>query len=285
MKIIAQNTAIYMEGLGHAYNPGEWLFRGYDASIQHGKVVSLLGRNGCGKTTLLNLLLKTMRPTEGRVCVQGETAYVPQFFHAAFSYSVLDMVMMGRAKKIGLFSQPSPADRSFCLHTLERFGLAHLAHKNFGDLSGGQRQLVIFARALVSEASIIVLDEPTSALDLRHQNLILDWILRLSNEDQLTILFTTHQLHHAYAVADDALLMLNDGTSLYGAARDVLTESNLSVLYDVPIQRAEVRHNSHSLATLVPIYLGKDKSICRHSHTTHRTDESSQMEQVAGMRR
>ena len=260
MKVAEEKTAIRLRNLGHAYASEAWVFRGYEAAIPSGRIIALLGRNGCGKTTLLNLIMGSMAPTEGSVRVRGEIAYVPQFFEALFQYTVLDIVVMGRAKKIGLFAQPSSYDQEMCLHALERFGMADFASRPFAELSGGQRQLVIFARALVSEADIIVLDEPTSALDLRHQNSILDWIVRLSCEDKLTILFSTHHLHHAYAVADHALLMLSDGSSLYGDAQDVLTENNLSALYEVPIQRAEFHHASRSVATLVPLYLGQKKN-------------------------
>jgi len=261
MKPPHMKTAIRLQNLGHAYVPGAWIFRGYEAAIASGKIIALLGINGCGKTTLLNLIMGLLKPTEGSVQVNGEVAYVPQFFNAMFNYTVLDIVSMGRAKKISLFAQPSPHDMELCMNALERFGMEDFASRPFMELSGGQRQLVIFARALVSEASIIILDEPTSALDLRHQNVILDWIMNLSCEDELTILFSTHHVHHAYAIADYALLMLSDGTALYGSAQNILTERNLSALYEVPIQRAELRHDSHSVATLVPVYLGSKRNI------------------------
>ncbi len=256
-------TAIRLHNLGHAYQPGAWIFRGYDATIRRGSIVSLLGRNGCGKTTLLNLILRLMRPAEGTVKVHGDTAYVPQSFHIQFSYSVLDVVIMGRAGKIGLFAQPGSHDRELCLEMLDRFGLAEMAGRPFADLSGGQRQMVLFARALVSQARTVVLDEPTSALDLRHQNAILDWMQRLAHDDRLTIIFTTHHFHHAYAIADEAMLMLRDGSLLHGDASDILTENNLSALYEVPIQRTELWHASRPVATLVPLYLGRQKQNCR----------------------
>jgi iron complex transport system ATP-binding protein len=272
MKPAEIKTAIRLQNLGHAYVPGAWIFRGYEATIASGKIVALLGINGCGKSTLLDLIMGPLKPTEGSVDVNGEVAYVPQFFNAMFNYTVLDIVTMGRAKKISLFAQPSSHDIELCMNALERFGMEDFALRPFMELSGGQRQLVIFARALVSEASIVILDEPTSALDLRHQNVVLDWIVSLSCENALTILFSTHHVHHAYAIADYALLMLGDGTALYGGAHNVLSERNLSALYEVPIQRAELRHDSRSVATLVPVYFGKQRKIlgsvpseCKHN--------------------
>jgi iron complex transport system ATP-binding protein len=280
MKPPETKTAIRLQNLGHAYVPGAWIFRGYEAAIASGRIIALLGINGCGKTTLLNQIMGLLKPTEGSVHVDGEVAYVPQFFNAMFNYTVLDIVAMGRAKKISLFAQPSPHDLELCMSALERFSMEDFASRPFMELSGGQRQLVIFARALVSEANIIILDEPTSALDLRHQNDILDWIVSLSCENKLTILFSTHHVHHAYAIADYALLMLGDGTALYGGAHSILTESNLSALYEVPIQRAELQHDSRSVATLVPVYFGKHRKIpsgmlpeCKQNYGINANDE------------
>ena len=99
---------------------------------------------------------------------------------------------MGRARQVGLFSQPSVEDEEAAMASLDRFGMADFARHPFHELSGGERQLVIFARALVSEAEILILDEPTSALDLKNQIKVLDWITRLSHEDGLTV-----SVHHA----------------------------------------------------------------------------------------
>lgn len=115
------------------------------------------------------------------------------------------MVLMGLARKIGLFSQPSRADRDRALVALDYFGLGDLALRPFHEMSGGQRQLVIFARVLIADADIVILDEPTSALDLRNQSLVIDWIRRLSRQHDMTVIFTTHQPNHALAAADEAL--------------------------------------------------------------------------------
>src|SRR5579863_10240154 len=143
------------------------------APFQAGHTCALLSPNGRGKSTLLKILLGVLKPTAGSVSTQGRIAFVPELFQAAFDYSVLDMVLMGRAEKIGLLSQPSRQDREAALGALERLGIAGFAHNPFHELSGGERQMVMLARALVAEASLLLLDEPTSALDLRHQNLIL----------------------------------------------------------------------------------------------------------------
>ncbi len=248
------DVVVSFDRLGYAYLPGKWIFRDYSAAVEKGRVFALLGPNGRGKTTLLKLLLGVLKPLAGELQVRGHTAFVPQLFQVSFDYSVLDMVLMGRAQKVGLFSQPTSADEAAALAALERFNLAGVAQRPFHELSGGQRQMVIFARALVAEAEILILDEPTSALDLKNQALILDWIARLSREDGLTVLFTTHHPHHALAVADIALLMQGETEFAFGPVASVLTEENLLRLYGVPLKHISFQHGARVVNTFVPVF-------------------------------
>jgi len=247
---------IVFSALSHAYLPGRWVFRDYAAQIAKGGVFAILGPNGRGKTTLLKLMLGVLKPTLGELSVQGRIAFVPQLFQVSFDYSVLDMVLMGRAQKIGLFAQPGIADEQAALAALERFHLAALAERPFHSLSGGQRQMVIFARALVAEADILILDEPTSALDLKNQALVLDWIARLSRDDGLTVVFTTHHPHHALAVADHALLMLGETAFACGPVAEVLTEEHLHRLYGVDMRKVDFEHQGRQLHSFVPVFAG-----------------------------
>ena len=247
------STVVQFDNLGHSYHPERWIFQDYSAQVKHSSTFALLGPNGCGKTTLLKILLGALKPTAGSIKVEGRTAFVPQLFQVTFDYSVLDMVLMGRARQVGLFSQPTAEDEEAAMASLDRFGMADFARHPFHELSGGERQLVIFARALVSEAEILILDEPTSALDLRNQIKVLGWITRLSHEDGLTVLFTTHHPHHALAVADNALLMLGGTKFAQGRARDVLNEENLHLLYGVDLKRLSFDHKGISHETLVPV--------------------------------
>jgi iron complex transport system ATP-binding protein len=231
------DDAIVTRDLGHAYRRDRWVFRHCNFKLPKGEVMAVLGRNGCGKSTLLRLLLGLVRPAEGSARLAGAAAFVPQLFQVSFDYSVLDMVLMGRAKRMGLFAQPSRHDEAAALSALERFGLDHEAERPFQELSGGQQQLAILARALVCEAPILVMDEPASMLDLRNQGIIMDWIARLAHEDGLTIIFSTHDPGHALNYADKAMLMLDAQNSAFGVPGIVMSEDNLYRLYDVRLRR------------------------------------------------
>lgn len=247
-------SAVSFSGLGHAYTQNTWVFRGYRGTIAAGDVFAILGPNGRGKTTLLKILLGILQPSEGSLSVGGSLAFVPQLFQVSFDFSCLDMVLMGRARKVGLFAKPKASDVSEALAAMRRLGIADLAERPFHELSGGQRQLVIFARAIAADAQILILDEPTSALDLENQQHVLRWIHTLSREDGLTVLMTTHHPHHALAVADQALLMMGCDSFESGPAKDVLTTDALSALYRVPMERVAFAHGGRTVETLVPVF-------------------------------
>jgi iron complex transport system ATP-binding protein len=209
---------------------------------------------GYGKTTLLELLVGALAPQEGTIRVDGRVAFVPQVFQVGFSYSVLDMVLMGRARRIRSFSVPSSEDEKTALWALRRLAIADLAERPFDQLSGGQRQLVIFARALATEADVIILDEPTSTLDLKNQGVTLEWIVRLSGKEGLTVVFTTHHPHHAHAVADTAILMLGTREFICGPTRDVMTEERLRALYGVDLRHLTFEPRRRTAETFAPVY-------------------------------
>jgi len=248
------DSAFVFENLGFGYRPGQWVLRGYGGRVKRGEVFSILGPNGRGKTTLLKLLLGALDPREGTIRRKGETAFVPQLFKCSFSYTVLDMVLMGRAGRIRWFSTPGLKDEESALAALERIGIAHLAARPFDELSGGQRQLVIFARALATKADTLVLDEPVAALDMKNQGAILRWISQLSREDGLTVIFTTHNPQHAHMVSDTSMLMLGESDFICGPADDVMSEEALHALYGVRMKRFRVECEGLDMETFSPVY-------------------------------
>lgn len=240
--------------VGFAYEPDQWVLRNCSGELAPGKVLAILGPNGCGKTTMLKLLIGALTPQEGTIWTGGRIAFVPQLFQVSFPYKVLDMVLMGRARSVGLFSVPAVTDEEAAWQALAKLKLEDLADRPFDELSGGQRQLVIFARALATEADILILDEPTSALDLSNQGIILAWLAHVAREEGLTVVFTTHHPHHAYAVADSTLLMLGEQDFIFGPTAEVMTEEHLRQLYGVELKRLRFEHQGQMRETFIPVY-------------------------------
>lgn len=229
-------------GLGHGHTADRWLFRHVSHTVAPGQITAVLGPNGNGKSTLLRCVAGLLRPREGRVDLRGSIGYVPQSDHTTFSYRALDMVVMGRARTVGAFSVPTRADEVASVRALERVGAAHLAGHPYDTLSGGERQLILIARAVVSESPTIVLDEPCSALDLRNQAAILT-LLRDLADDGRGVLLTTHHPDHAREIADHALLMTGAARVVAGPTAQVLHDSALGELYGVNIRTVEFTDN------------------------------------------
>lgn len=231
---------------------GNAVLEGYSLAVGRGEVLAILGANGVGKTTLLNCMVGLRRPDSGTVTKTGQVGYVPQLFHATFAFSVLDIVLMGRARHLGLFSAPRRADYEIAEKYLELMTVADLRDRPFNALSGGQRQLVMIAQALASECEIMILDEPCSALDYKNQAIVIATLRRLNREMGLTIVFSTHAPQHGLEAASHVLLMNDRRHYSHGPVGEVLTARNLSHLYDVAIGRAEFAEGGRF--TFAPAY-------------------------------
>ena len=226
---------------------------GIDADLAPGEVTCLLGPNGSGKTTLLRTLLGLLPPRDGDVRLEGvaigtlaartrarRIAYVPQAAETPFDFTIREMVGMGRTAHGGLFAAPSKTDREITGQALERLGIAPLAERSVARVSGGERQLALIARALATEAGIVIMDEPTANLDFANQARVLDEIARL-RADGRAVLFTTHHPDHALRVADRAILLREGHVLAAGPAGATLNSANLSALYGRPVAVVEVR--------------------------------------------
>ena len=216
---------------------------GVRLALSGGEVLALLGPNGAGQTTLLKTLLGLIPPQAGAVTLDGRPlsafsvqdrarhiAYVPQSHHAVFAFTALDIVLMGRTAHGGLFSRPSARDREIAEAVLGRLGIAHLAGRPTNEISGGERQRVLIARALAQEPRFVVLDEPTASLDFGNQGKVMNHIRRLA-ADGLGILFTTHDPNQALNHADRVLLLKDGAVMAEGPAASVLTCERLEALY------------------------------------------------------
>ena len=209
--------------------------------IPKGDFLGLVGPNGSGKTTLLRGLLGTLRALKGTIAIGPEVrfGYVPQReqIDARYPLTVLDVVLMGRYPRLGLFKRPGGADREAARRALEQVGIGDLAAKRLADLSGGQKQRALIARALVGDPTVLVLDEPTTGLDLVATTQILGLVRDLHERESLTVLMVSHALNEvANYVARIALLV--EGRLKIGPVDEVLTESELSGLYRIPVEVA-----------------------------------------------
>jgi iron complex transport system ATP-binding protein len=229
--------------------PDRTVGSGLDVALSTGEVLALLGPNGGGKTTLLKTLLGLLKPKAGEVRLGGKpldnysirerarvVAYVPQVHISTFAFTVETVVLMGRTAHGSLFSRPSGRDRAVAQAALERFGIAALASRPYTMISGGERQLVLLARALAQEPQFIVLDEPTASLDFGNQGKVMREIRALAKSGH-GVLFTTHDPNHALRAADRAYL-LREGTRIAdGPVATVLSREQLEALYRATVER------------------------------------------------
>ncbi len=245
---------IQVHSAGFRYGTGPWIFRGCSFQIDPGDILAILGPNGRGKTSLLKAILGVLPLSEGSIQLQGVTGYVPQNGGGAFfSYSVLDMVVMGRIRHMGFFASPNKQDREIARNALKTLGLLDFQDRSFGKLSGGERQLVLIARALASGCSCLLLDEPTSALDFKNQKIVLD-VIREVRDHGLTVVFTTHGPHHALHVANRCLLMFDENHFSFGDSESVLDDQSLHRLYDTDIRKVHINQDDLDIQTVIPVY-------------------------------
>ena len=232
--------------LAIGYN-GKKIADGVSLSAGSGDVLCLLGPNGSGKTTLFKTLLGLIPAISGHVDVCGKPlatlsraavarniAYVPQAHAAPFAFTSLEVVLMGRTAHLGPFEQPGPDDHDTALRALSRVGIEDLATADYTRLSGGQRQLVLIARALAQGAPVLIMDEPTASLDFGNQMRVLTEVTRLAN-DGLTVILSTHDPDHAFAVGTQVVL-LHDGKVIGNGPPDaILTAATLSEVYGIAV--------------------------------------------------
>jgi iron complex transport system ATP-binding protein len=241
---------VNIEGRGLTIGyPDRTVGSGLDVALSTGEVLALLGPNGGGKTTLLKTLLGLLKPKAGEVRLGDKpldnysirerarvVAYVPQVHISTFAFTVETVVLMGRTAHGSLFSRPSGQDRAVAQAALARFGIAALASRPYTMISGGERQLVLLARALAQEPQFIVLDEPTASLDFGNQGKVMREIRALAKSGH-GVLFTTHDPNHALRAADRAYL-LREGTRIAdGPVATVLNREQLEALYRATVER------------------------------------------------
>lgn len=244
-----------------AYDASRTILQDVCVRLNEAEIMTVLGANGVGKTTLMKCMLGLLKWTSGRSCVDGEDirainnaqlwkriGYVPQAKQAVFAYTVEEMVLLGRSAHLGLARQPKAKDKQIALDCLKDIGIAHLKGRLISRISGGELQMALIARALATQPQMLILDEPESNLDFRNQLIVLETITRLRAERGLSFIVNTHYPEHAISISDQTLMLLGSGRSISGATADVITEENLRSAFsvDVCIRALDVRNGKYT---------------------------------------
>jgi iron complex transport system ATP-binding protein len=241
---VSIGKALRFEGLAVELG-GREILAGVDFEVSPGEVVGLVGRNGVGKTTLLRLANGVLAASAGRVLLGGESvpsisrrrlarsvALVPQDLHVPFPFRVGELVLMGRAPHQPLVGLESESDVALAMEALERLGIDHLADRSITTLSGGERQLVLFARSLVQDPDLLLLDEPTAFLDLKHRVEVLLEVRAFARSGR-SVLIVSHDLSLAARSCDRIVLLGSGSVQAVGRPAEVLTPQNLRSAFGI----------------------------------------------------
>ena len=238
---------IEVEHLSFSYGSRE-ILHDISLTIPDRTLVNVLGPNGVGKSTLFRCILCLNDSYTGRVLVNGRDlrqmpirerakliSYIPQSHSSVYDYEVLDVVLMSTGTDLGLFNNPGKAHAARAMEALEKIGISHLAHRPYTEISGGEQQMVLIARALAQNATTIIMDEPTSALDYGNTVRVLSCVRQLAREG-LSIIQSTHQPDQAFLYADKTLVIYDGRVKAYGDPKDVITAGLISDIYGVEVE-------------------------------------------------
>lgn len=250
------------------YGGGD-VVKGVSCRVESGEILCVAGPNGCGKTTLFRLILGSLPVTGGSIRIDGRdtgglsprelaglVAYIPQYHAPVFAYTVLEVVTMGRASHFSAFEAPKRIDREAAWAALEKMNIEHLAHKKYTALSGGQRQLVLIARAVCQSAKVFVMDEPAASLDFANHQLLTEVAEDLAARGYCVVV-STHSPE--YSAAGSKILLMSQGRAAgFGEPREVITPENLEQVYGIEMDVITVQDR-----------YGTERTICLTVRANH----------------
>ena len=241
------------------------ILKDVDFRAYQGQLVALIGPNGAGKSTLFKCILKFLKGYEGQILLDGQDmkhmsrpqiakkiAYIPQTTVPVFNYTVQDIVLMGLTGGLKPLESPKPHHVAKVGEVLKDMGIEHLKDRGFGKISGGERQLVLLARAIVQDAKILVMDEPTANLDYGNQFRVMEKIRDLV-EHGYTVILSTHNPEHALLFAEKAFVLQDGCVKAAGPSKEVLTEKLMQELYDVEVQLMDASFRGQEAKVCLPV--------------------------------
>ncbi|HJK00857.1 MAG TPA: ABC transporter ATP-binding protein [Methanocorpusculum sp.] len=240
-------------------------------SIDKGDLLAILGPNGVGKSTMFRCILGFLRNYQGSIFLNGkdihtldhkeiarDIAYIPQSTYPVFNYTVLDVVLMGLTNRVNLTACPSQNHIDEAYSAMKNLGIAHLRDVGYGEISGGERQLSLIARAIVQKAKILIMDEPTANLDYGNQFRVMAKISDLARRGY-SIILSTHNPDHAFLYANRTLVINEGRVIVDGAPEDVLDAQLIKKVYGVNVHIEDYQNGSRHYKFCIPIDDGTEE--------------------------
>lgn len=233
-----------VKNLSFGYDKSSIVINNISFELKPGKVYVLLGLNGCGKTTLIKLLVGLLKPQSGTIEYDGKLldsvpykerakyfSYVSQLTSKIDDYLVKDYLSFALASQLKFYEEPKESDFDIVAKYAEKFGIERFLKKKLGEVSGGERQLISICSAFIQSSNTILMDEPTSALDLKNQNLVMSKLIEMAEKEKKAIILSTHNPNQALFLDAEVLLLKNGKILSFGRAKELLTIERLKEIY------------------------------------------------------